>query len=478
MKKYPFFIAVFFIAVVLMNSANAQQSIRAGAARENITPTYGTIMNGDFLPNFAKVIHDSLYAKVLAFDNGSTRFVFVVVDNMSIDGDFINETKKKIQTEIGLKPEQVMISSTHAHSCPAVVGGGATPTALNYRLALPGQITNAVKNALANLQPAKIAWGNINVPKHVSCRRWYMKPGFPTISPLGDTDKVWMNPPLGNEFIDRPVSPPDPQVSFLAVKNMEDKWISVLANYSTHYAADIPANTISADYFGEVHNALQIRLGAGTGFVGIMSNGTSGDVNTFDFKLEKNYPQGPYQKTTLIGADIADSIVVALKRVTWETKPVFKIAFNKATVTSRRVSPELLARSEKLVVSTDYLSLNTIDKASDAIKRLYALEIVELNHYDKPVHQLPLQAIHIGQGIIGTLPGEFFSETGLNLKKQTSARYYFSIALANEEIGYVPPAGQFKLGGYETWLCRSSHLAIDAEEKIRNTLIAMIKSVK
>lgn len=478
MKQNRFFIFLFFATATFINATNAQLQIKAGAARENITPTYGTIMNGDFLPNFAKVIHDSLYAKILAFDNGKTRFVFVVVDNMAIDGDFINETKKKIQTELGLKPEQVMISSTHAHSCPAVVGGGATPTALNYRLALPGQITNAVKNALANLQPAKIAWGNIDLPKHVSCRRWYMKPGFPTVSPFGDSDKVWMNPPPGSVFIDRPVSPTDPQVNFLAIKNMHNNWIGILANYSIHYAADIPENTISADYFGEVHNALKTRLGAGDGFIGIMSNGTSGDVNSFDFKLEKNYPQGPYQKSKLIVVNIADSIITVLKTLTLETKPVFKFAYTTATVASRHVSPQLLVQSESLVVNTDYLSLNTIDKGSDAIKRLYALEIVELNHYDKPGHHLPLQAIHIGQGIIGTLPGEFFSETGLNLKKQTSVKYYFSITLANEYIGYVPPASQFKLGGYETWLCRSSHLAISSEAKISSTLASLIKSVK
>lgn len=478
MKHARFFIASFFAITLLMNVAIAQQSITAGAAKVNITPSYGTLINGDFLPMFTKVIHDSLYAKALAFDNGKKRFVFVVVDCMAIDAALINDTKRMIKASTGLAPEQVMISSTHAHSCGSVVGGAASPADLNYRLAMPAKIVSAIKKALANLQPAKIAWGHIDVPKHVSCRRWYMKPGYPTISPFGDTDKVWMNPPVGNEFIDRPVSPTDPQVSFLAVKTISDKWISILANYSTHYVADIPENTISADYFGEIHNNLQAKLGAGAGFVGIMSNGTSGDVNTFDFKLEKNYPKGPYEKTKLIGADIADSIVHALKTVKWETNPVFKFDYKETKVASRSIPSGLLAKSEKLVASTDFRSLNTVDKASDAIARLYALEIVELSQYQKPFYNLPTQAIHIGQGIIGTLPGEFFSETGLKLKKQKAVPYYFSIALANDVISYIPPANQFKLGGYETWLCGSSHIEIGAEEKIRTTLAQQIQSVK
>ena len=478
MKHCRFFLLPCFVMVGLMNATNAQQPIKAGAARVNITPSYGTLINGDFLPIFTKVIHDSLYAKALAFDNGKKRFVFVVVDCMAIDGDLINDTKRLIKAACGLAPEQVMISSNHAHSCGSVVGGAASPADLNYRLAMPGKINNAVKLALSNLQTAKIAWGHFDVPKHVSCRRWYMKPGYPTISPFGDTDKVWMNPPLGSEFSDRPVSPPDPQVNFLAVKNTNGKWISILANYSIHYVADIPESAISGDYFEELDYDLQARLGTGGGFVGIMSNGTSGDVNTFDFKLEKNYPKGPYEKTKLIAADIADSIVVALKNVKWETNPVFKFAYKETKVASRSISPELLAKCEKLVINTDFRSLNTTDKASDAIARLYALEVVELNQYQRPFYDLPTQAIHIGEGIIGTLPGEFFSETGLNLKKQTSAKYYFTIALANDYAGYVPPASQFNLGGYETWLCGSSHLAVDAEAKITAALALLIKSVR
>lgn len=478
MRNCRFLIVFISVITAFVNLANGQRAIRAGAARVNITPSYGTLINGDFLPMFTQVIHDSLYAKALAFDNGQEQFVFVVVDCMAIDGALVNDTKRMIKNSLGVAPERVMISSTHAHSCGSVVGNSAAPADLNYRLAMPGRIERAVKQALSNLAPAKIAWGQIDVPKHVSCRRWYMKNGFPTISPFGDTDKVWMNPPIGNEFIDSPVSPTDPQVGFLAVKTLTDKWISILANYSTHYVADIPENTISADYFGELHNQLYTKLNAGDRFVGIMSNGTSGDVNTYDFKLEKNYPKGPYQKTKLIASDIADSILVALKSVVWETKPVFKFSYTETTVASRSIPPALLAKSKELVAKTDFRSLNTVDKASDAIRRLYALEIVELSQYQKPYYNLPTQAIRIGKGIIGTLPGEFFSETGLKLKKQKVVPYYFSITLANDVISYIPPAFQFTLGGYETWLCGGSHIEIGAEEKLRSTLAKQIKLLR
>jgi neutral ceramidase len=361
----------------------SQTQIRAGVAKVNITPSLGTVINGDFLPFYAKGIHDSLYAKALAFDNGKKRFVFVVVDCMAIDGVLINDTKKIITLSTGLKSEQVMISATHAHSCGAVRGGSVCPADLPYRLAMPERINKAVKLALANLQPAKIAWGKIDVPQHVSCRRWYMKPGFKTVSPFGDTDKVWMNPPRGSEFLDRPAGPTDPQVGYLAIKSMDDKWISILANYSIHYAADVPEHTISADYFGEVHKQLKLKLGAGDDFIGIMSNGTSGDINTFDFKLERNYPKEPYGKSKLIANDVSDAIISSLQNAKFENKPEFNFKYKELIASTRQPTPELVQKSKERVKNLDFNTLNSIDKASVAITNLYALEIIELNEYQK-----------------------------------------------------------------------------------------------
>jgi hypothetical protein len=461
-----------------MSSCNKPPvGIRAGAAKVNITPPYGTIINGDFLPMYVQEIHDSLYAKALAFDNGQQRFAFVVVDNMTLDVDLINDAKELIEEKTGLAPEQVMISCTHAHSTGSVIETATVQADMSYRLIMPEKIAQSVSLALENLKPAKVAWGHADIPKYVSCRRWHMKPGYPMVSPFGDTDKVWMNPPPGSKYLDRPVSPTDPQVSYLAVKSVDDEWISILANYSTHYSG-VPGNTISADYFGEVDVQLSSKLNTIDGFVGIMSNGTSGDVNTFDFNLDKNYPEDSYEKIKMIADEITDSIVGSLKNAVWSSDPVFRSAFAEAVVDRRLPSPEVLAHSVELVRTTDFTKLGTTDKASDDISRLYALDVVKIDAYLPKQFELPVQAIRIGEGTIGTMPGEMFAETGLKLKKEAPSKYYFSVCLANAMIGYVPPEEQFLLGGYETWLCSGSLLEVNGEVKIRNTLTELIKSVQ
>ncbi len=468
--------ALFLVACGI--TVSAQSVLKAGASKVNITPPFGTIINGDFLPFYTQEIHDSLYVKSLAFGSGKERFVFVVVDNMTVDGDLINDAKALILKNTGLQPGQVMVSSTHSHSCGSVIETATCQADLSYRLSLPAKIAESVRIALSKLQPVKIAWGHIDVPKHVACRRWFMKAGYPMVNPFGETERVWMNPEPGSEFLDHPVSPTDPQVSYLAVKTIAGKWISILGNYSTHYAGGIPENTISADYYGEMDIQLKAKLNAGDDFIGIMTNGTSGDVNTFDFRQTKHYPTGNFEKMKLIANDISDSILVSLKQASWDSKAALKHANAEVAVDRRQPSKELLAREKEIVRKTNYGSLGSIDKAGSDYSRLYALDVVKLDAYQPKTFQLPVQAISLGEGTIGTLPGEFFAETGLNLKQLASSKFYFSISLANAMIGYVPPAPQFQLGGYETWLCSGSCTEVGAEAKISGTLIGLIKSVQ
>jgi neutral ceramidase len=476
--KFNKILFLFLLSSLHFLTVKAQNQIRAGAAKVNITPALGGVINGDFMPYYVQNIHDSLYSKALAFDNGKTRFVFVVVDNMTLDGPLINECKELIKKQLGLNPSQIMISSTHAHSCGALMGNGTCPGDVYYRLSLPKKVVLSVKKAISNLKPAKIAWGNFDLEKYTSCRRYYMKPGFKIESPFGETEKVWMNPEPGSPFMDRPVSPTDPQVSFLAVKDLNDKYISIMANYSIHYAADVALNTISGDYFGEVHSQLKAKLNASEDFVGIMCNGTSGDVNTTDFKLERNYPKEPNGKSKLIANDVTDLIINKLQTCVYEKTPNFAFRYQELSLKRREISPELLAKSKEKVAKFNYQQIGTIDKGSSTFSDLYAMEVLVLEEYFPKNENAPIQAIKLGEGIIGTLPGEIFAETGLNLKKSAKRKHYFTVGLANAQLGYMPPAEQFKLGGYETWLCTGSHMEVGAEEKLFKGLSSMVQSLK
>ena len=61
---------------------------------------------------------------------------------------------------------------------------------------------------------------------------------------------------------------------------------------------------------------------------------------------------------------------------------------------------------------------------------------------------------------------------GLDLKARAPFAKAFTIALANGANGYLPTAGQHRLGGYETWL-GTNVLESDAATKITDLLLRM-----
>ena len=448
------------------------QNFTAGAAKTDITPPLGTFINGDFITHYANNIHDALYSKALVLQNGQTTIAIIVVDICIMPKDFLDEVKSAIKIRAGIDPKNILISSTHTHAAGSVEGILLGAPDLPYRKKLHGLIVQSVLQAKQNMRPAKIAFGVADAPEHVVCRRYYMKDGYEARNPLtGGVDKVKTNPIGAEDQIIKRVAPTDPRLNYMAVKGTDDKWISVLGNYSMHYVSDWPNGTITADYFGFFASHIAAKLDAGEEFVGILSNGTSGDANIWDFLQPDRYPSAFFKKSEMIGNGLADKVFQSLQNIEWETDPVLCVKYDELAVPVRKPTGEELEAAKEIIVTTDY---EKVEANEDGLKRLYAREQVLLNEYPDIV-AFPLQVIKIGSGFIGALGGEFFAETGLWLKENISQDKYFTITMANGYFGYVPPEHEIEAGGYETWRCRTSYL--NSEKRIRNKLLELTKQL-
>jgi len=442
----------------------------AGAAKTDVTPPLGTFINGDFITHYANNIHDSLYSKALVLQNEKTIVALVVVDICIMPKDFLDEVKSDIQRELGMDPKNILISSTHTHAAGSIEGILLGAADLPYRKKLRSLIVQSVQKAKQNLRPAKITFGSIEAPEHVVCRRYFMKDGYESRNPLtGELEKVKTNPIGAEDQIIKRVAQTDTHLNYLAVKGIDDEWISVLGNYSMHYVSDWPNGTITADYFGFFSSHIAAKLNAGDEFVAILSNGTSGDANIWDFLQPDRYPSAFFKKSEMIGNDLAEKVFQSLKNIEWETDPLLSVTYVEIVVPVRKPTLDELESAKEIIATTDY---EKVEANEDGLRRLYAREQVLLNEYPDVV-ALPLQAIKIGSGVIGGLAGEFFSETGLWLKKNISQSKYFTITMANGYFGYVPPDHEIESGGYETWRCRTSYL--NSESRIRNKFLELTK---
>jgi neutral ceramidase len=446
----------------------------AGAAQTDITPPLGTLINGDFFPHAATYIHDALFAKAIYLRRDDVEILFIVVDTCVMSIDYARQVRTLVAQSTGIPFNHISLSTTHTHAAGSVSEVHLCGPDPAYSQWLPKQIAAVVQEAMRKAVPARVGFGSVEVPEHVLCRRYIMKAGYAAHNPVtGKAEQVVTNPFGAEAYIEQSAASVDPEVGYLALQNEHGQWLALLANYSLHYVGDWEPGTISADYFGAFAQALKVKLQADDAFVGIMSNGTSGDVNCWDFLHPQRYPAEPFQKSKLIADEIADRLIASLTNITWEAQPQLSAIYDEPTVGIRKPALDEYAAAKTIADQTDY---HTLTLNEDGLRRIYAREQV-LMQAEPDSMQYPLQAFRIGNGIVGSISGEVFAETGLWLKANSPVQQYFTIGLANGNAGYVPPAHEIARGGYETWRCRYSNLELNAETIIRERFLEMLKQL-
>jgi neutral ceramidase len=453
----------------------------AGAATSNITPPLGLPIVGNFVEPIAERIHDELHARCLVLDDGRVRLGFVVCDNVGIAREVFDEARRQVTAATGMPGDHLLMSSTHTHSAVSargkgVVGPEAGPSVGldEYQAFLARRISDGVRRAISNLEPAQIGWGVAVEPRPLFNRRYKMKPGVELLNPLGGTDLVKMNPGVGNPNVVEPAGPTDPQVSFITVRSAigDHRPISLMANYSLHYVGGVPAKDVSADYFAAFADRVQQRLGADRQdppFVGILSNGTSGDVNNVNVLGPR--PAGrqkPYEQIGKVADMVADAVLNAHAAVVYQDRVPLGVARREFTLKARRPTPELVARAKRI--------LSGEQKPKVPNEEAYARRVLALAAAPDEV-TVPLQAIRVGNLGVAALPFEVFTQTGLDVKARSPFKAAFTMELANGSYGYLPTPDQHKLGGYETWL-GTSRVEEEAAPKMVDALMGMLGELK
>lgn len=447
-------------------------TLRAGAATSNISPALGVSLNGGMQDRQAGHIHDELHARCLVLDDGRERIGFVVCDSCMIPREIVDAAKEAAQADTDLPLDRIVVSATHAHSCPTVAGVFQSDPDETYIEFLIGRIADGLRRATNNLQPAEVAWGVGDEPREVFNRRWKMKAGAIAANPFGLVDQVKMNPPAGSDQLVEPSGPTDPQIAFLAVRRVSDGApLAVLANYSLHYVGDVGGGHVSADYFGAFARKLSARLSRvdqDPPCVVMMSNGTSGNINNVNFKEPRSRGE-PYSRINAVAEAVAREVERVYQTLTFRGDA--ELAMREARVVGRvrRPTRDDLAQAKFILSQGQGEPLKTQPE-------IYARETLLLADYPPQVEMI-VQAIRIGDLAIGTTPCETFVETGLAVKAESPFKPTFVISLANGYSGYLPTREHHVLGGYETWRARSSFLDVDSEEKIRTTILKLLKDL-
>ncbi len=454
------FVTVIFVLFAYSSQA---QIFRAGAAVVDISPNqFPVLVNAMFTERTADKVVDPLFAKSLVLSDGTNKIAICVVDTCMLPRDLIDQAKDLAQKQIGIASSNILVSATHTHSAPSGMGCLGSRADAGYAATLPAKIAQAIVTAHAQLVPAKIGWTVTNDWRHTFNRRWIRRPDRMVVDPFGNSSaRAHMHPGYQSPDAIGPSGPVDPALSIISVQTQTGEPLAILANYSQHYY-DSPL--ISSDYYGRYAQHLARLLGATNSqvpFVGIMSQGTSGDGMWMDYGApKKDIGYDAYAR------ELAEETVQACAAIEYRKFVSLRMLEHTLKLKYRTPNPERLAWANEIASKLN-------GKLPQTLPEVYALEAIYLNA--RPETELKLQTIAIGDLGIAAWPNEVYAISGLKLKLQSPLPVLFNIELANGAEGYIPPPEQHKLGGYTTWPARTAGLEESAEPKITAELLAMLE---
>jgi len=471
MRILPLFIclAVFLIGCAGSTSLIAAEieGLYAGASATNIDPPkFPVVQNGGFAQRMANGVVQSLYVRSLVLKSGDERIAICVVDTCMMDRGFCDRAKKLVTEKTGISSDRILLSATHTHTAPSVMRCLGCPADPDYPDFLIPKIVESIAAADAALQPAQAGWTVADAGKFTNTRRWIYLPHKMKVDPYGrKTVRAMMHPGHANPDTAGPSGPEDPDLTLLSVQTRDGKPLAVLGNLSQHYYA---VGSLSSGYTGTVCKLLEEEFG--TGFIGLMSQGTSGDLQYIDYSKPK--AEGPFAKRKdpylAYCRELADLAIRALQNVDHRSDCQLNMAEARLTLGRRMPDKERLAWARPIVEMLG-------DDLPKSRSEVLAKEVFWIQ--ENPEEELKLQALRVGDFGIATLPNEVYGITGLKLKMQSPFPVLMNIELANGAAGYIPPPEQHHLGGYTTWPARTAGLEVQAEPKIVETLLGLQESI-
>jgi neutral ceramidase len=401
-------LVVLMLSMLLVGTGYAG-TFRAAVVETDITPTSSQWLLG-YGARQSDGIHDHIYQRVAALDDGKTTIYFVSTEIAVMSPAYFDKVAQDIQMELGISPQSIWWTATHTHSAPEVGPPGVPAIFMpeRYKQASTGEsnpdytkfieatLIDQVRVARQKLQPARLGIGL----------------GFSTANinrravDVGGKIDLGMNP-------DRPV---DRQIGLIRLETLNGALIGLLANYPIHGTVLGGENLkISGDAPGVVAKYVEEKLGAPMLFI----NGAEGDVAPI-------YSQTPSFERAHIGEFrllLGDRILQANQRIGELTSDV--------SLTPSEIVVETPLR-KGLVWPPDLGKYVRAASGGTTLVRI-PVRFLQINH----------------EAVLWGAPLEVFCEIAIDVRNSSRFPFTFFFGLTNGWIGYLPIATAMHEGGYE-----------------------------
>jgi len=407
-------LSVLLLAPVLAG-ALCGADFQAGLGKRKITPPMPYWLAGfDNRNHAAETVAHDVWTKALAIEDAKgQKLIIITADLATMPKDMFDRVAARVMYRQGVDRAHVLINISHTHSGPVVtVPHGADREMLHrvekYRLALLDSMVAAADDAVADLQPARIAYGSGKVD--FSHNRRQRLPGG------------------GWTFGMDPNGPIDQSVPVLRVMGRDGKLRGVLFGLACHPSAlTYEFYVMSGDYAGIAQAAVEkAHPGATALFIQLCG----GDQTT--------YPRRKMELAEKYGAELGSEVDRVMQGRMENVRGPVKTAMLTTELPFADFSVE---QFEQQAQDKD----NLIRKHAERMLKRYEAD-------DPPMPSLPyaMQAIRFGQGLtLLAMNGEVVVDYDLRVKKEYGANDMIVAGYSNARQCYIPSLRVLKEGGYE-----------------------------
>lgn len=436
----------FLVLQSMLRIVSAQLHI--GAAAADFVADDSMHIGGSILPGKVQGQEGKLRAVAVVLERpGDGKIAIVACDVLMMNRDLLDPVCERIEREIGIPRERVLINCTHTHHAPSTVRVHGYDRVPAFCEEVQRKIVAAVKDANARIskEPCTLAF-HLGKEETVGMNSRLM---------LGDGSIFWIG---DRSDAVRPTGPFDPELPVLAFRGTDQRLRALIFNHSTHTIGMRDGRKRSPSFYGLAAQELETDLGGIVSFV----EGASG--STHNIGGATPVPEAITRMKAAVKLALAEAKPQPVGRLASIKRP---FAFNVRRFDEAKEDAAVTTYCQK----RSPLSARTTIEVFRTMRR-------ELAAQQGQERTTWIQVMRIGEVAIVGVPAEFFTQLGLDIKNRSPFRHTFIAELANDWIGYVPDQDAFKLGGYQVWTGLHSYCEPGTGERIVDAAVEMLNEMR
>jgi len=398
--------------------------LKAGIAREIITPKIGGLLSGYGSDKPSTSVNDDLTVTALAIEYEKTRVVLMSATVCLIDNNLTARLRALCGAAANVPAENVILSATHTHSGPEM------NTEYNDQIFIPKCVA-AAKASVKDMKLAKVGVGKTESRVGINRRK------------LTPEDRVLLS--------NNPWATFDPEMTVISFMGEDKKTIANIVHYACHCTAAGINTEITRDWAGVMIDRLEMESGGTTMFVQGMQGDAGPRLPNGEDKGDASSFSNIYGASGIVyamelGAIAALDAVRAYKDIREYRDEVLSVITGEVKLPHAPLMSLEEAKSELAKLEAGTAGRWTVGNRSNLTR---IIELHEKGETGEAFFVYPQTLIKMGSIVFIPVPFEVSSEISLRLRTYSQYGHTLALGCTNGSNSYLVSKDQICRGGYE-----------------------------